>query len=216
MKITTKTLLMGLMTGLALSVVSSTNAMAQKKTATAQKCGIKFGGNGKNSPWIKLKNNRITRTNNIGGPWSFIRKTYGPCTFTVYNKKNFKGRRVRYGTDTKKRIRTGQLGGKKGGWRTRSVIIRPVRQKKCKIVLSIPAKKKILGFGSVIGPQTFYGPDRHINIGGSDFVMKTSGNCTFTVYNQDNFDGRIAKFNRVSSGARIGWRARSLEIKSRR
>lgn len=215
MKITTKTLLTSIMAGLALNMVSGTNAIAQKKVtpATTLKCGIKFGGNGKNSPWVNLKNNRITRTNNIGGPWSFIRKTYGPCSFTVYNKKNFKGKRVLYGTDIVSRVRTGQLGGSKGGWRTRSVIIRPARQKKCKAILTIPTKSSS---ATKLAPQTFYGPDRYKNIGGLDFILKTSGNCTLTVYNQDNFNGRIAKFNRVNRRTRIGWRARSFEIKPRR
>jgi len=192
------------------------NAVAAqtRNVAAIQVCGIKFGDDGKDSPWIKLKNNRITRTNDIGGPWSFIRETYGPCSFTVYNEKAFKGRKVRYGTDIKYRVRTGLVGGSRGGWRTRSVIIRPARQKKCKIILSVESNDSRFG-GNVIGAQTFYGPDQHINIGASDYIHKTSGNCTFTLYNQDDFNGRIAVFNRVSSQARIGWRARSLEIKPR-
>ncbi|PHR61082.1 MAG: hypothetical protein COA43_05430 [Robiginitomaculum sp.] len=187
-----------------------------KNAATSQECGIKFGGNGKDSPWVKLKNNKVTRTNDIGGPWSFIRKTYGPCSFTVYNGKDFKGKKARYGTDISMRVRTGLVGGKKGGWRTRSVIIRPARETLCKIVMAIPMSSDgSWGRGEVIAPQTFYGPARHVDIGGSDFVMKTSGNCTFTLYNRDNFNGRVAMFHRVSSKMRFGWRARSLEIKSR-
>jgi len=96
--------------------------------AFAAECAIKFGGGGKDSSWIKLKNNKVTKINNIGGPWSFIRKARGPCSFTVFNKNKFKGRRATYGTELARRIRTGAKGAHdKGGWKTRSVVITPNR-----------------------------------------------------------------------------------------
>ena len=74
-------------------------------------CGIKFGGGGKDSSWIKLKNDRTTGVNDIGGPWSFIRKTYGPCDFRLYNKDNLKGTHAQYGSDIVSKLRVGAIGG---------------------------------------------------------------------------------------------------------
>jgi len=70
---------------------------------------------------IKLENSKITRVSDIGGPWDFIRYTYGPCNFELYNKNNFKGqRKANYGSNIgnrnnrsyKSSLRVGAIGKK--------------------------------------------------------------------------------------------------------
>lgn len=169
----------------------------------AAKCGIMLGGGGKNSQWLTLNNNKKTYLSNIGGPWDFIRKTYGPCTFNVYNSQ-FKGRNFQYGSDISKRLRVGAKGGEdKGGWRARSVIITPRSNRQCSIVLSD---------GGV--SQTFYGIGKINRISGWSFVRNTQGNsqCSYRLYNGSLYDGRLSEVRKINNRIRMPWRIRSMEI----
>jgi hypothetical protein len=193
-------------------------------SALATECGIKLGGGGKDSSWIKLKNNKITRVNDIGGPWSYIRKTKGPCSFSLYNKDDFKGRNANYGTDIKPSLRIGIKDGidktrgsitgeDKKGWKVRSLIIIPEKTL-CKIQIE---ELDTRGFKSSIVytmRQTFHGPARISNISGWSFVGAISGakNCQYKLYNGPNFDRKFINIERVDSSYRVGWRIRSIEI----
>lgn len=188
-------------------------------SAFAEECGIKFGGGGKDSPWIKSVGNKTTTVNNIGGPWSFIRGTYGPCSFTVFNKDAYQGRHVQYGTDLFGRVRTGAKGGEdKGGWKTRSVILHYAKSTSCKIILRAKPKKRITDFsGKIIGNllQTFYGPSKINDIGRWSYVKETSGNCNFTLYNDVGYSGRFLDVRNVKKQIQTPWRIRSFEITPR-
>ncbi len=186
-------------------------------TAIAIECGIKFGGGGKDSSWIKLKNDRVTRVNDIGGPWSFIRKTYGPCDFMLYNKGNYKGSRAHYGSGIVERLRVGAIGGSdKNGWKVRSVIITP-RDTQCSIQLNESDHEFQLSSASskiYNHKQVFHGPARISSITGWSSVTAISGdsNCQYKLYNGANFDRQFINLEKVSSLYRIGWRIRSIEI----
>lgn len=168
----------------------------------AAECGIMFGGGGKNSQWLTLNNNQTTSLSNIGGPWDFIRETYGPCTFNVYNNK-FKGKRIQYGSNISQRVRVGAKGGQdRGGWRARSVVIIP-RNNQCSITL---------GDGGI--SQTFYGTGKVNRISGWGFVRSTSGNskCSYRLYNGSHYDGRLSEVRKVNSRIKMPWRIRSIEV----
>lgn len=178
----------------------------------AEECAIKFGGGGKDSSWMKLQNSKVTRINNIGGPWSFIRETRGSCSFTVFNGNKFEGRRATYGTELSGRIRTGAKGAHdKGGWKTRSVVITPNRNR-CSIVL-MDGRGKVLG--SVLQTQTFHGPSVINNITGWSYVKKTSGKCEFSLFNNSGLQGRLVKFETVRKQVQLDWRVRSIRITRR-
>ena len=179
-------------------------------------CGIMFGDGGKNSPWIKLKNNRITKPKDIGGPWSFIRKTYGPCSFMIYNKHNLKGNRVNYGSEIRTKIRVASAAtADKGGWKARSVIITPHKKSACRITL-YGSRKGRKGLSTVFSyiEQTFYGPSRISDITAWSIVSNTTGNndCTYTLYKQKNLSGKSSTVKKIDKNLRIGWKIRSIEI----
>ncbi|MFK5947431.1 MAG: ricin-type beta-trefoil lectin domain protein [Methylococcales bacterium] len=186
-------------------------------TVIAAECGIKLGGGGKDSSWIKLKNDRVTSANDIGGPWSFIRETYGPCDFRMYNKGNYKGKYVHYGSGIVERLRVGAIGGSdKDGWKVRSVVITP-RSTQCSIELNESDHEFQLRSGSTriyTHKQVFYGPARISNITGWSSVAAISGdsNCQYKLYNGSTFDRQFINLEKVSSPYRIGWRIRSIEI----
>jgi hypothetical protein len=185
------------------------------QTALAEECGIVLGNKGTSSPIFKMQNDVRTQINNIGSPWEFIRKTYGPCSFTVYNENNFMGRKARYGTDIHTRIRTGATSSQnKGGWKTRSLVIRPAQDTSCKIVLRAHEQSRRTGLSSLIttARQTFYGPAGHVDITGWSNIESTSGQCTFKIYNDNRFKGRLATVEHVEKAFNLGWRARSLHI----
>ena len=185
-------------------------------------CGIKFGDAGRDSPWIKIKNNNVTRVNNIGGPWSFIRETYGPCSFMVYNKDQYQGRHVNYGSGLFKNainsasgIRAGAVATKnKGGWKVRSVIISPHIKTACQVTLRDNRKTRLESGKLDYVRQVFYGPSHISDITGWSIVSKTSGNnsCSYTLYNEKDFSGNRTNFGKVNKAIREGWRIRSLEI----
>jgi len=184
----------------------------------ATQCGIKLGGGGKNSSVIKLKNNKMTRVNDIGGPWDFIRYTYGPCNFELYNENNFKGRRkASYGSEIGNRnsrsknesLRVGAIGGEnKNGWKVRSLVITP-RKHFCQIKLVEPSKNKFIGDPSTPRSQIFYGPARLRNVTGWSFVDSVSRSCKYTIYNGSNFSGKSKVINKRTNP---GWRIRSIKI----
>ncbi len=183
--------------------------------ALAIECAIKFGGGGKDSSWIKLKNDRVTGINDIGGPWSFIRKTNGPCDFRVYNKDRYKGTHANYGTKIISKLRIGAIGGTdKNGWKARSVVITP-RKTECKIQLHETGRDTKLTSTTLYNhKQLFYGPARINNITGWSSVAAISGgsNCQYKLYNGPNFDRKFINIDRVDSLYRVGWRIRSIEI----
>lgn len=183
--------------------------------ALAAECGIKLGGGGKDSNWIKLKNNQITRVNDIGGPWSFIRQTYGQCDFTLFNKHKFKGRRANYGTDIGIRLRVGAKGGiDKNGWKARSLIITPANPQ-CTIKLGENEPAGYSG-GSQYRRQTFSGPGEFGNITGWSNIQEASKKCKYTIYNGVNFTGRSQEITSVAHITKLDWRIRSIKIKSQR
>ena len=180
----------------------------------ATECGIVFGGGGKNSSVIKLKNSRTTKINDIGGPWSFIRKTYGPCSFMLYNKNNFKGKKVNYGSSMGSTYRVAARdGNNKGGWKVRSVKITQ-HKNVCKIKLKAISKGSMLGTVRSNRTQVFYGPSRISNISAWSVISSVSAgkNCSYTIYNGTDYDGRFIKVKKLKKGLRPGWRIRSIEI----
>ncbi len=188
----------------------------QMKKVPVVNCGIMFGNEGLDSPWIRLKNNQLTAPRDIGGPWNFIRKTYGSCDFTVYNKTGFKGRKVKYGSGIKSKIRVASVAtADKGGWKARSVIIKPYKNPSCRITLF--GTRKELSFPSTIFTnitQTFYGPSRISDISGWSIVKKTVGNkdCLYSLYNKKNHSGRVSFVKKVDNNLRVGWKIRSIDI----
>lgn len=196
--------------GITLFILTSNNVLAIE-------CGIKLGGGGANSSVIKLENNRMTRVNDIGGPWNFIRYTYGPCNFELYNEHNFKGRRkASYGSDLGNRnsrsknesLRVGAIGGKnKNGWKARSLIITPSKRQ-CQINLRESAKSGFTG-PIVTRSQTFHGPARIRNVTGWSYVASVAKNCKYTIYNGNNFSGKSKVVDRPFNP---GWRIRSIKI----
>lgn len=184
-------------------------------SAIAAECSIMFGGGGKNSAVYSLKNNRVTKSSNLGSPWSFIRYAKGPCRFTLYNNKNFKGRKVQYARLGSKERVAAQDGKDKGGWKVRSLSIEPLRTN-CKIKL-IAHKDPIINFGSV-GPTAthgvYSGPSNFSHISALSGIGKTSGDssCRYTLYNENNFAGRQITVGKVNKPFRGDWRIRSMKI----
>lgn len=97
-----------------------------------KECAIRVGESGKT--WTYSKKLALGQV----AEWpsnkaaSFIRSTSGPCHITIYNKENFKGRRVTLGSNLNGRIRAGLDGIRykdSGGgetWRIRSIKIKRV------------------------------------------------------------------------------------------
>ena len=222
-----------------LSIVLSSSAFAEKykvnttslpttvlknKDSTIN-CGILFGDAGRNSPWVKVKNNRVTNVNNIGGPWSFIRKTYGPCSFMVYNQKHYQGRHANYGSGLFKnskvhytQLRAGSIAtSNKGGWKARSVIITPHIKTTCQVTLRDNRKTRTDSGRREYIQQVFYGPSQISDVTGWSVVSKTSGNdnCSYTFYNEKDLSGNRINLGKVNKPLRVGWRIRSLEISQR-
>jgi hypothetical protein len=179
--------------------------VAAAGTAIAQQpnCWIQFGAGGMSRTFY-LSGGAVH--NNLEGPWDFIRKTYGPCTFQVFNQTNLSGKSVVYGTAIDKRIRIGETGGQDDsgdGWGARSLHIVPAHDTRCYV---------ILGDNGI--SQTFYGPDEVKNISGWNFVRESAGGCSLIVFNGSHFDGRQEEFLEDVTGedVRVGWRIRSLKI----
>ncbi len=184
-------------------------------------CYIKFGRvTSAESPKIRLKNNKVTKVDNIGGPWSFISRTGGPCSFSIYNKNNFKGRKVTYGSglDSQRIAVTGTDSSSGGGWKARSVIITPYIKPECSVTLSGEYSSDFKGFkkpgSKYYVTQIFYGPSRINDITAWSLVSRTSGNsnCVYTVYNKNNLRGRVAILSKIDKRTRVGWKIRSIEI----
>ncbi len=140
-----------------LSIVISSTALAERYEATISlpatelkykdttiNCGIQFGDAGRDSPWVKVKNNKVTKVNNIGGPWSFIRKTYGPCSFMVYNKNHYQGRHANYGSGLLGQRVGSVASADEGGWKARSVIITPHKKTACQVTLQGNNKRRLV------------------------------------------------------------------------
>ncbi len=70
-------------------------------------CQIVVGGGGKSEYIDVYLNPNGQYIKNTKKAWDFIRKTTGPCKFTIYNGKNLGGKHVTLGTDLHKRIRAG-------------------------------------------------------------------------------------------------------------
>jgi hypothetical protein len=182
-------------------------------SALATECGIKLGGGGKDSSWIKLKNDQITKANDIGGPWSFIRQTYGKCDFTLFNEHKFKGRRANYGTDIGIRLRVGAKGGiDKNGWKARSLIITP-RNPQCTIELGENEPSGYSG-ASNYRRQTFFGPSEFRNITGWSNIEKVSKYCKYKLYSGVDFSGHYHEVTSLAHTKKLAWRIRSIKIES--
>ncbi|MBV1911842.1 MAG: hypothetical protein KUG78_21290 [Kangiellaceae bacterium] len=186
-------------------------------SAVATECSIQFGGGGKNSAVYSLKNDRVTKSSNLGSPWSFIRYAKGPCRFTLHNKKNYKGNKVQYAELGSRERIASQDGKDKGGWKVRSLSIEPLKTN-CKIKLI--AHEDLL-LGSVRGKvrdapnhNVFSGPSSFSNISALSGIGKTSGDssCRFTLYNDNNFAGRQIVVGKVNKPFRGDWRVRSMRI----
>lgn len=177
-------------------------------------CGIQFGDAGRDSPWIKVKNNKVTKVNDIGGPWSFIRKTYGPCSFMVYNKDNYKARHANYGSGLTRQRVGSAASADKGGWKARSVIITPHKKTACQVTLQGTNSGTVILTWPTWTYQTFYGPSHISDITGWSVVSKTSGNdnCSYTLYNEKDLSGKRVNWGKVNKPTRVGWKIRSLEI----
>ncbi len=194
-------------------------------TSLARECSIQLGGGGKNSAVYTIKKNKEFKSSNLGSPWDFIRYAKGPCRFTLYNKKNYKGRRVQYGViGTRQRI--GSKDDKdKGGWKGRSLIITPLKTN-CKIQLVGYKDKTIWDNIKETGPirsiqqnhHSYYGPSNFSHISALSGVKKTSGNssCQYTLYNDYNFAGRQITVGKVNRKFRVDWRIRSMKITNRK
>ena len=181
-------------------------------SASATECSIQFGGGGKNSAVYSLKNGKATKSSNLGSPWSFIRSAKGPCRFTLYNKSNYKGRKVQYG-EIRGRQRVGAKDGHdKGGWKVRSMTIEPLSTR-CGIELSGFAGLSDLA-GRLLGGHIYSGPSSFSHISALSGIYKTSGDssCRYTLYNENNFGGRQITVGKVNKDFRNNWRIRSLKI----
>lgn len=189
----------------------------------AVECEVQFGGGGKNSSIFKLKNNKLTKSSNLGSPWSFLRYSKGPCKFTLFNENNHKGRKIQYGETVRTRIAS-QDGKSKGGWKVRSLIIEPLASS-CQIVLKAEQDKSIIDHIKNINGEVYTGP-RHKgyfyhsgpanfnNISSLSTVYRTTGDssCSYTLYNDNNFAGRQITVGRVNKAFRGDWRIRSMKI----
>lgn len=198
-------------------LIGMTVFIVASNSVIAAECGIKLGGGGANSSVIKLKNNKVTKVNNIGGPWDFIRYTYGPCHFELYNESNFEGRRkASYGSDignrnsrtNKESLRVGAIGGKnKNGWKVRSLIITPTKNQ-CQINLRESGGRGFTG-PMTTRSQTFHGPARVSNVTGWSYVASVTKNCQYTIYNGNNFSGKSKVVDRPFNP---GWKISSIKI----
>ena len=174
-------------------------------SAQAATCSVTFGSGGASyTHTVNVEVGRPARESQIGGPWYFIRRTEGPCSFLVFNDHGFGGRRVLYGTDIAERIRVGAEGAQdSGGWKARSMI-----------VTATPGRCSVtLGDSGV--SQTFFGPGSYTDISGWNFIRRLSG-CELAVYNGQNFTGRQESYIAdINSRIRVGWRIRSLVLQGR-
>jgi hypothetical protein len=135
-------------------------------TVVAQECVIELGGGGRTHAYrADLLPGRARSWESV--PESdFIRRTSGPCTFTVYNGNNFGGRFVTLGSNLGERIRAGIDGVRykdEGGgatWRIRSLKILRQTNTDCRLSIGgggvrmdyyasadvIPAMDRVGGF----------------------------------------------------------------------
>lgn len=193
-----------------------TNSALADTQGPQDACRIKLGGGGNSSPWLTIKGGEVTRLNDIGGPWDFIRETAGKCDFTLFNKNNFKGRRATYGTGIKNRLRVGAKGGiDKNGWKVRSLIINP-RNSACSIELQEDEKLGGRSSFSVDRRQTFYGPGKHRDITGWSSIQKVKGPCTFMVFSSTGLGGYAFNATNLPHLTRVGFRIRSIKMEDPR
>jgi hypothetical protein len=166
-------------------------------------CSIELGDSGVRQTFYRP-------TSNISG-WSFVTSTTGPCVFTVANRDDVVQALqlgegvVNYGTQITERIRAGATGGQdSGGWRIRSLDIRPFGSQRCSVTLGDGGKS-----------QTFYGPqtDGFNHISAWKFIRESTGGCVCRVFNGSRFDGKQHDFREIRGGqVAVGWRIRSLRI----
>lgn len=193
-----------------------------------EECGIKLGGGGKDSPWFKVKSihgGKGEKFKDLAGAWSFIRQTYGPCNFYLYNKKDYKGRKATYGSGIDDRLRVGAKGGiDKDGWKARSLSMSR-RHGTCAIQL-LEDEPPGRGKAKKHRTQTFYGPAVLTHITGWSKVATITENCSYRVFNKPKMAIRqrtsteVYKRNhskqvllkKLSKPMRVGWRIRSIEI----
>jgi hypothetical protein len=104
-------------------------------------CSIELGDSG-------VRQTFFGPTTNISG-WSFVQRTSGPCVFTVANRDDVVQALqlgegvVNYGTQITERIRAGATGGEdKGGWRIRSLDVRPFGSQQYSVTLGDGGKVK--------------------------------------------------------------------------
>lgn len=204
------------------------------KGAADNTCSITIGRDGKSETyWLNVNSNSISpnmlSVSNVKLTSDFIRKTTGPCVFTVYNSANFQGRFVTLGTDLSKTIRAGIDGVENrssgGGdtWAIRSLKIEAVAQPICAL--------RIGGNGV---RMTYYGGVSFNNQGKLVTAMKlnkvpamnrissledlrNSNNvvCKAEIWNSMDYGGRVKTVNEFSGHTYDpGFRARSLELYS--
>lgn len=185
-------------------------------SALATECSIQFGGGGKDSAVYSLENGKATKSDNLGSAWSFIRSAKGPCRFTLFNKKNYKGRKVQYGGIGYKQRVGAKDGEDNGGWKVRSITIEPLASN-CRIKLRTYEGFSLkIAQGRVVSKEhyNYFGPSSFSHISAVSGVRETSGDssCRYTLYNENNFSGRQITIGKVNKSFRGDWRIRSMKI----
>jgi len=176
---------------------------------TPNDCAIVLGGGGKNSPVFRTASEKLFL--NLGGPWNFIRRTEGPCTFRINSY-------LAFGSGIKKLIRPDQLGGQGARWD--AVFGEPINFDKNIVIRSVEIRKPTstdcsITLGDEGVRQTFYGPAANLIglINGWSFVTQTTGPCQFRVYNKSNERGKSMLYHSgINERIRVGWRVRAIEI----
>jgi len=168
-------------------------------------CRIEVGGGG-NTEIIELfPNQPSVLVVNTSANWDFIRKTSGPCHFTVYNEVDMGGRYVTLGSDLEVKIRAGEDGVRykdSGGgdtWKIRSVrVVRFFNNLDCHVSI---------GGGGV--RMTYY-PGSYARIPAVDRMNYfVGGNCTARLWNERAYgaldsDNRFAAIQTNTTDVAIG------------
>ncbi len=113
----------------------------QPLKSKAEFCQIVVGGGGQSeyiSVYLDANGQHVQNTTKA---WDFIRKTSGPCKFTIYSSQNLNGKHVTLGTGLTKRIRAGLDGikykiiGAGDTWPLQSVKIERVKNTSCHLYM---------------------------------------------------------------------------------
>jgi hypothetical protein len=143
----------------------------------------------------------------------FIRKTSGPCSFTVFNHANFEGRHVTLGSDLTTKIRAGidgvenRDGGGGSTWRIRSI--------RMELANSEDFCAVRLGGNGV--RMTYFNGAFAVVPAMNRLELVVAGervSCQAVLYNSTDFEGRNRTFGTPTNAKAIdlGYRTRSLTI----